>query len=287
MSNSQHNCIALLGDPHLPGRNLELKKKVISDVNSWSDVDLVVCTGDLCATYGTEEEFRFAADFFKALNKPFFTLIGNHDNYYSDRGYIKASVVERKEKIDRFRRFFPRQKLYFSCEFAGFRLIFLALDDLESSCFSSLSSDQLDWFASELQKWSDDKTIVFCHAPLWGEEVIRFYPPAVNYIAQPVQKIRSIVMNHKQLVLWVSGHVHFGMKKELINHPFNLFLERILNILNCDMDGFSVLDSRIKPEFHDRIWTRKLFLRPDGFRCTVYDHKDDLELTELEMTGEF
>ena len=77
------------------------------------------------------------------------------------------------------------------------------------------------------------------------------------------------------------------MIKDLIDHPFNLFHDQVLNILNCDMDGFSVLDHRIKPEFHDKIWTRKLFLSSGGYRCTVFDHKEGKELPELEMNGQF
>ncbi|MGM0600982.1 MAG: metallophosphoesterase family protein [Candidatus Rifleibacteriota bacterium] len=283
----KQNCIAIIGDPHLPGRQLELKQQVIEDINSWSEVDLVVCTGDLCATVGTEKEFSFAAEFFSHLNKPFITLIGNHDNFYSDGGYFEASASEREIKLQRFARYFPEQKLYFSRSFADYRLYFLAVLNPESPCFSSISKEQLDWFNAELEKFPDQKAIVFCHAPLWSLEVVKFYPKAFNYITQPEEEFRKIVRKNKQIALWVSGHVHFGMKKELISHPFNLYENQVFNILNTDLDGFSVLDLEIKPRFHDRIWTRKLFLDENGYSCTVYDHLDCKELPELTISGSF
>lgn len=280
-------CIALIGDPHLPGRNLELKRKVIQDINSWSEVDMVLCTGDLCETYGTDEEFRFAAEFFEKLTKPFFTLIGNHDNFYSDGGYFRATSLQRKEKIHRFHRHFPTQKLFSTMEYAGLRFYFLAVEGFESPYFSGVSEEQIEWFERELAANFAQKSVVFCHAPLWSEEIVKVFPQAVNYIIQPAERFKRIIQKNEQVVLWVSGHVHFGMKKELINHPFNLYEGRVINILNCDMDGFSVLDLNIKPEFHDQIWTRKLHISPEGFRCSVYDHNKDIELTELEMTGKF
>ena len=283
----KQNCIAIIGDPHLPGRQLELKQRVIDDINSWEDVDLVVCTGDLCATVGTEEEFSFAADFFKQLKKPFITLLGNHDNFYSDKGYFAASPAERQLKLKRFARYFPEQKLYFSRHYADYRLYFLAVHNPESECFSSISQTQLDWFNKELKRFPEQKAIVFCHAPLWSSEVVKFYPQAFNYIAQPEEQFRKIIKRNRQVALWVSGHVHFGMKKELINHPFNLYENRVFNILNTDMDGFSVLDMEIKPRFHNRIWTRKLFLDDNGYHCTVYDHLERKELPELKISSTF
>lgn len=269
----------------MPGRNLELKRKVIRDINSWDDVDLVVCTGDICATVGTEEEYAFAAEFFSELKKPFITIIGNHDNFYSDSGYFRASATERREKLQRFLRNFPDQRLFYSDEFAGLRFYFLAVDDVTGPYFSSISAEQISWFEAELERHRQQKSIVFCHAPLWTDEILQMYPQAINYIVQPAEEFKRIIAINPQVSLWVSGHVHFGMKAELINHPFNLYNGRVTNILNCDMDGFSVLDLKIKPEFHDKIWTRKLILNSEKYICTVYDHQTDKELTGLKMTG--
>lgn len=279
--------IVILGDPHLPGRLLTKKRKVIETINSWQDVDLVVAVGDVCAGFGTEEEFVFARDFFSTLNKPFLTLIGNHDNFYSDSGFIPASKAERQEKIARFRKAFPGQELYFSRIINGVKLIFLALDGIESRLFSAASLEQLQWFALELKTHPQLNTIVFYHAPLWTEEVLKFFAPAINYIAQPADEFSRIVLANPQIKLWVSGHVHFAMVADLLRHSFNNYHGQVFNILNCDMDGFSVLNSSLRAEFHERIWTRSLYFNQEYFRCTVFDHDLNCEVPEFELNGQF
>jgi hypothetical protein len=281
------DAIVLMGDPHLPGRHLSLKQKVIEDINSWPDVAFVACVGDLCATFGTVAELEFASGFFSGLQKPFFTTIGNHDNYYSDSGFVRASKEERLKKIERFRKGFCEAEIFFSFDFFGWKIIFLAVDDVESSLYSSVSSQQLDWFEQILSENSQRNTLVFCHAPLWAKDVIKLFPPAINYIVQPADRFARIIEKNSQIKLWVSGHVHFGMTKELVMHPFNFFKNQVMNLLVCDLDGFSVLDMNIKPRKHNDIWTRKLVLKPSGYECTVYDHVHGKELDELKIQVKF
>ncbi len=287
MPQDKYKRIVVLGDPHLPGRNLDAKLNLIREINSWNDVDLVVSIGDICSGFGTESEYKFASNFLRQIEKPFFTLIGNHDNYYSDLGFIPASKAERKEKFKRFKKAFPEQELYFSQEFGSYKLIFLALDGLDSPLYSALSKCQLDWFNDELGKEPDRKTVVFCHAPLWSEDVLKLYPPAINYIAQPASELKKVVLSHPQIKAWVAGHVHFGMKKELVEHRFNLYEGKIFNFIVCDLDGFSVLDMSIRPQFHDDLWTRSLYFYKDKLVCRTYDHRLKMELKNLEKTINF
>ncbi len=71
--------IVLLGDPHLPGRNLPLKEKAIQTINSWEDVDRVVALGDICNDLGTQGEYGAAKKFFSSLKAPLSPIVGNHD----------------------------------------------------------------------------------------------------------------------------------------------------------------------------------------------------------------
>jgi 3',5'-cyclic AMP phosphodiesterase CpdA len=280
---AEYKRIVILGDPHLPGRLYQQKIKVIETINSWDDVDLVVSVGDVCSTCGTVQEYDAVKEFFARLKKPFISLIGNHDNYYSDQGFISASKEERLQKFERFQKAFNGQKLYFSEEFGDWRLYFLALDGIESGFYSAVSSEQVDWFKNELNTYKDKKAAVFCHAPLWTENVIDLYPPAINYIVQPACEFKKIALDNLQIKIWVSGHVHFGMIKELVMHPFNHYEQKVMNIVNTDMDGFSVLSTNIHPEYHDRIWTRSLYFYKDKVLCKTYDHNDQKELPELDM----
>ena len=280
---AEYKRIVILGDPHLPGRLYQQKIKVIETINSWDDVDLVVSVGDVCSTCGTVQEYDAVKEFFARFKKPFISLIGNHDNYYSDKGFISASKEERLQKFKRFQKAFNGQKLYFSEEFGDWRLYFLALDGIESGFYSAVSPEQVDWFKNELNTYKDKKAAVFCHAPLWTENVIDLYPPAINYIVQPAREFKKIALDNPQIKIWVSGHVHFGMIKELVMHPFNHYEQKVMNIVNTDMDGFSVLSTNIHPEYHDQIWTRSLYFYKDKVLCKTYDHNDQKELPELDM----
>ena len=52
--------LVILGDPHLPGRLIEKKEKVIETINSWEDVDMVIAAGDICSDWGSDEEYQAA-----------------------------------------------------------------------------------------------------------------------------------------------------------------------------------------------------------------------------------
>jgi hypothetical protein len=52
--------LVVLGDPHLPGKNIEAKERVIQNIISWDDVDMVIAVGDICEDRGTVEEYTAA-----------------------------------------------------------------------------------------------------------------------------------------------------------------------------------------------------------------------------------
>ena len=56
--------LIILGDPHLPGKEIVAKERVIRNINSWDDVDGVIVLGDICSALGREHSafFTGAAD---------------------------------------------------------------------------------------------------------------------------------------------------------------------------------------------------------------------------------
>ncbi len=76
--------LVILGDPHLPGKNIESKENVIQKINSWDDVDMVIAVGDICENLGTDNEYGAVKKFFGRLNRPLFPIAGNHDYIYSN-----------------------------------------------------------------------------------------------------------------------------------------------------------------------------------------------------------
>ncbi len=91
-ANAYHHLV-ILGDPHLPGRDIEKKEQVLATINSWDDVEMVVAVGDICADLGTDDEYQAARIFFNKLHAPLFPIAGNHDYFYADeKGQLLAGT---------------------------------------------------------------------------------------------------------------------------------------------------------------------------------------------------
>jgi len=76
--------LVVLGDPHLPGKFLPAKERVLQTINAWADLDAVVVLGDICEDAGTAVEYAAAKQFFATLTKPVFFIAGNHDYFYEE-----------------------------------------------------------------------------------------------------------------------------------------------------------------------------------------------------------
>lgn len=267
--------IVVLGDPHLPGKNLAGKQRVVETVNSWGDVDAVVALGDITETCGTEEEYVAAKAFFAKLAKPFFPVTGNHDFIYADsldaKGKRQRGGAEaRQAKLERFRRSFGLETLWFSREAGRYRLIFLSLD--AGGALAELSQRQLEWLKAELEGNRSQPTIIFCHAPLYGTlENYNKNANTPNFVIQPELKIRDLLMAHPQVFLWVSGHTHTSPKEASFASSVNLYEKQITNIHNTDMNRTT-------------IWTNSLFLRENGVTVRTFDHGKGTWLPRFDRT---
>lgn len=268
--------IVLLGDPHLPGKHLDMKDQLRKTINSWNDVDLVVALGDICQDRGTADELATAARFFSGLNKPFLPIPGNHDVGYEDETSMKGKRVRvsddklRATKLERFRSTFGLSASYQSRQMGGYLLLFLATDS--SGHLAEMSEAQLAWLDEELNKNRSLPAIVFFHAPLAG--TLAPYNSKVNefdYIAQPADRIAELTARHTNLLLWVSGHTHTSPKEPSFASPLNLYQGRITNIHATDLN-------------RSRIWTRSLFLYPDRVAIKTWDHASNNFVPELEQT---
>ena len=255
--------LVILGDPHLPGKNVPLKEKVINTINQWNDVTMVVAMGDVCEHRGTSEEYAFVKTFFDKLTKPLFAIVGNHDYIYDDALNVdnklqKANPKEQQKKLQRFKETFGLQTLSYSLVHEGYFLIFLSLDS--SKHLTLLSSEQLLWLSNELEKNKKLPTIIFFHAPL--DKTLNDYKDHVNkpdFIAQPVGEIRDILFKNHQVFLWISGHTHTSPKEESFASYINLYENQVTNIHNTDMNK-------------ETIWTNSLFLYQDKVIVKTYDH---------------
>ncbi|MFZ2447206.1 MAG: metallophosphoesterase [Syntrophobacteraceae bacterium] len=267
--------IVVLGDPHLPGKHLELKEKVIQTVNSWTGVEMVVAVGDICEDRGTNEEYAAAKEFFRKLGKPFYPVPGNHDFIYEDalsskEKRRKGPPAVRDAKLRKFRETFGLSSLPYSRQVGGYLLVFLSPD--QSSHLTEMSDKQIEWLSRELDKNRKTPTIIFFHAPLKDtlpNDGKHYNTP--DFIAQPSDKLHGVLAKNPQVFLWVSGHTHTSPKVEGFAGAMNLYDKRVTNIHNTDMN-------------RKAIWTNSLFLYPDKVVVKTYNHAAGAWLPDLERT---
>ena len=280
--------IVVLGDPHLPYKPalwdkhsrqekvMAAKDQLLTQVNAWNDVDLVVAVGDITGGFGLDKEYDYARDYFARLRHPYTAVTGNHDYIFADHWspgshWPWGGEKSRQKKLDRFREVFGLTELYQSRRAGGCMLIFLSADMTSGNQYQTqLSERQLDWFRAQLAANPGVPTIVFNHAPLAGTLKDDF--PRANTdqeIVQPHETIREILLHNPQVFLWVSGHLHVPATNENFSSPVNLFEKRVLNIHNSDLDRESE-------------WTNSLYIYSDRVVIRTYSHQQQAWLPALD-----
>lgn len=269
--------IALLGDPHLPGKELPAKENLLGTINSWDGIDRVVALGDICKETGTAAEYAAAKEFFGRLQKPLRPIAGNHDYLYEDETNpagrkVRASSSTRRLKLARFAETFGLNEVYGSEEVGHYLLVYLSTDDLESGHLAKISEERVAWLAELLARHRNRMTIVFFHAPLAG--TVKSYNENSNtpgFIAQPAARLHELIRENPQLFLWVSGHLHLPATNENYSSPVNVYEKQVTVIHNADLE-------------RKRPWTNVLYLYPEKVVVRTYDHGQKSWRSDLERT---
>lgn len=281
--------IVLLGDPHLPFREraisdatrqqevMQAKQQLLDDINGWKDVTCVVALGDITAQFGNETEYEYARHYFDQLAKPVYLITGNHDYIYADLfseegKFVLGDRASRERKLERFKRTFRQEELFYSKQWGDYFLIFLSVDSLDSRYLAQMTATQLAWLRQELARNTASPTIVFFHAPLKGTLAgYNRYADTPNFIAQPEKDIQTIVEENPQIMLWVSGHVHVSAMNPNFASPINRYNSKVLNIHNSDLD-------------RNVLWTNSLYLYKDRVVIKTFDHSKQEWLDDKERS---
>ncbi|MFH1080672.1 MAG: metallophosphoesterase [Pseudomonadota bacterium] len=269
--------IALIGDPHLPGKNLPTKEEVIRTIDGWDDIDRVVVLGDICKETGTAAEYAVAKKFFGSLHQPTRLIAGNHDYIYEDEmnsegRKVKASPTIRRMKLARFAETFGMKAVYGEERLGNYLLIYLSTDDLETGHLAQLSEDRVAWLSAVLSRNRNLPTIIFFHAPLAG--TLKTYNERVNtpsFVAQPAIRLHGLIRENPQIFLWVSGHLHVPATNESYSSPVNVYEKQVTVIHNADLE-------------RKRPWTNVLYLYPERVVVRTYDHWQKSWRPDLERT---
>jgi Icc-related predicted phosphoesterase len=266
--------IVVIADTHVSGEHLERQEEAIRQINAWDDVDLVAVLGDLCFDMGTDGEYAQAKALLSKLTKPLYPVVGNHDYIYDGYGLAgvrkKGTSNVRREKQRKFREVFGLESSYYKVELGPYLLIFLSADHPTSRYLTEISDEQLSWFEGALKENPGRPTVVFFHGPLKGtilEDEPRWGDP--GFFAQPQERIRPLLANHPQVVLWVAGHLHLSPQRPSFRHEVNFYESRLLNIHTPNMN-------------RQTIWTNSLYLYPNSIVVRTFDHRGRTWLEALD-----
>ncbi len=256
--------IVLLGDPHIPGKNLDHKENVLATINQWEDVTMVVALGDLCEQTGTQEEYDEVKSYFSKIKHPLKVITGNHDFIYKDlrdsNGQLKHAPIQiQEQKLNLFKKTFGLEELYYSVDQDPYLLIFLSADS--PNHLAEISDKQLSWLKKTLEENANKPTLIFFHAPLEGTlEPYHQWINTPNFVAQPMEAIKSLLIQNPQAILWASGHTHTSVERShLLSTAITFYQNTIFNLHNSDLNK-------------DEIVTHSLFLYPDRVVIRAYNH---------------
>lgn len=286
---SDYYHIVLLSDMHLPWKTNKhptheeqqevwaSKQAMLTNINSWGDVDEAAVLGDQAARYGIEEEFSCVDNFLNSLCFPHYSIAGNHDYVYRDtpdaKGNLQMGTHEEKwAKLMAFTKRYSLPYVYYGRSVGKYRLLYLAPDAC-GELKIELSAKQLEWLKGEIAAHQQGPIIFFCHAPLMG--TLRTYKKKINTpqtTAQPADQLQEILSHCPPGSLWVSGHTHTPPKNDsFADDSVNRFNENLVNIHNPCIDK-------------KHVYTNSLFLYDDKVVVRTYDHRDDEWVTKLDRT---
>jgi hypothetical protein len=206
--------LAVLGDLHFEtpqDRDYRAARQQIVTMKP----DVVVQLGDQggYSHCGTWQSFMEGLDFLRGFDRPFATLIGNHDmegpEYASDAETV-AAWCEAFDAGQPYREIDLGEAVAICLSTTRFR-------GNRGCCHEVYIDDaQLAWFSAALARHRSRPTFVFSHAPIIGsglrvlQSIHLKCPNAwLNHTDRP-ERFIGIVQANPQIKLWFSAHNHLG-----------------------------------------------------------------------------
>lgn len=235
--------MVVLSDLHVTDKIYDAEKKVIDTVNGWRGVDSVAVLGDICNDTGSDESFRLAEKLLKELKPVKYCITGNHDYLYGEKKIVlfkkkRAPEQVKIEKLNRFKKAFGRDPIYYSIKEAGYLLVFLSADELNGKYLVTISDRQIEWLKDTLSKNKTLPTIIFAHAPLKGSyTILSTVMTKNNSSLQPADTIDEILKKNGQVFMWVAGHLHISASMPEFDSAVNTVDGRVTVIHNSRLSG--------------------------------------------------
>ena len=164
---------------------------------------------------GSQQSFDEGLDFLSGFERPFHTILGNHD--------LEGAEFEHDEQsVTAWCRTFDRKRPYDAVELGETLAICLSSTGFRSNPFSHhevrLDRAQVEWLRTTLERHRDRPTFIFSHAPILGsglrvlQSIHLCCPNAwLNHTDEP-ERFIALVEEHPQIKLWFSAHIHLGQR---------------------------------------------------------------------------
>ena len=166
-------------------------KAEIRDINRRPDIDFVVHGGDI-TDFGATKEYLWSRDLLKTLNKPFVTLLGNHDCLGT--GNQAYEVVFGNPDFS----------------FIAGRVKFVCLNTNAIEYDYSRPVPNFDFMEEEVTKDADrfDRTVICMHAAPYSEQFNNNVAKVFNYYT----------LNFPHLQFCLYGHGHHTEQHDIFNN---------------------------------------------------------------------
>ena len=236
----QHNRMNFYDENFKAGRSEKVPYELAADhirsiqyiLDRCPEIDYVICGGDVGDDYHPDKDLykQSVREVYEELYKltvPVHCIIGNHDDGLGnchDRGYdAHEHAILPNEMHEICMKNNPTAENYYYIDTpSGYRLVFLNSVDYPylynedgTAPFGwrlEISDGQADWFSEEALE-TDNKVIVFSHAPLHNEGVFgtEGMPNGIKPFDDTLNAPRMLyaIAEHDNVIANICGHVHF------------------------------------------------------------------------------
>lgn len=187
---------AQVTDVHYKNSSANLLK-IIKDINSQSDIDFVVFTGDNIGKANINNLKYFLTDL-KKLNKPYYLCLG-------DRDVSKSNHLDKATYIDTVRRYNRRVPKKPNYTFKKGNIVFVVVDgskDLLPGLSGVYNNDTIKWVDNQLSRYASSKVILIQHFPIANKPNNEFY-----YTYNSIEYLKML-SNHNNVLAVIAGHFH-------------------------------------------------------------------------------
>lgn len=178
----------------------EVLSETVNAINSEKGISFVIFTGDNIDSPKAE----YIPEFIKLINKlnvPYYLVIGNHD-VFRNNGLSKKHYLEIVRDNNCFYKY---KKPNYVFKKNGF--VFIVVDGAKEVIPGSIGyykKDTLNWLEKQLNKYKNEKVIIFQHFPLVSSKEMP------SHRVYQKEDYLELLDSHDNVISVIAGHLHMN-----------------------------------------------------------------------------